>query len=189
MPEKKSNLLLPVKICQRLFNFIINSLIPRGLKQVTTCHSMRQASTAVPMVTPKPNDNECDHSFKVQVHHYNKNDSFSLNDTLHEHDEVNLVQAKTGEVEPICAIAAKESAPAEVHSVRDEQEEERIRKMKGKGICTSEEMTLPNPPPLRRRQVRPLFDVAVNINEKSDAFIRSRKEAMRRHYIFETKTF
>lgn len=39
-------------------------------------------------------------------------------------------------------------------------------------------------PPVR--QVRPLFNVAMSINEKSDAFIRSRKAAMRNSYSFGT---
>lgn len=77
-----------------------------------------------------------------------------------------------------------------------EEEDEMMRKRKGKGVVMDgelEEVILRNCPPLsttttssnssttRQRQVRPLFDVAVNINEKSDAFIRSRKEAMRRN--------
>ncbi|EXB39316.1 hypothetical protein L484_025011 [Morus notabilis] len=187
MQENKSKLLLPLKICQRLLSFIVNNLIPRGLKRVTTYHSLHQASTTVPMVAAKLNDNECNSGFKVQVH-YIKNDNFSSNDKLQEHEEENSVQAQTKEEKPILTITAPESVPTKVLSVRDVEEEERIRKMKGKSIISTEEMTLPSPS-LRKRQVRPLFDVAVNINEKSDAFIRTRKEAMRRNYMFETKTF
>lgn len=65
-------------------------------------------------------------------------------------------------------------------------------KKQGKNnIIMSEKLTLAveadmetNKAPVR--QVRPLFNVAMSINEKSDAFIRSRKAAMRGSYDFDT---
>lgn len=186
MQEKKrrSQLFQPLVIFQRLFSFIIDNLIPRGFKhEITTSHSLRQISNSVPMVSAKPGvkwvelQQACNGPSQAQIHEAAQ---------IHEH----IIEEK------ITFVGSNDN-DNNSKTVSNFEEEERIRKMKGKSVCSSEMLTpvverqevkLPNLP-LRQRQVRPLFDVAVNINEKSDAFIRSRKEAMRRNYSSEAETY
>ncbi|PON52875.1 hypothetical protein TorRG33x02_307200 [Trema orientale] len=183
--KKRSNLFQPLVICRRLFSFIVDYLIPRGLKRViTTSHSLRQGSTPVPMVSAKTNVKRVE----LQQAHYNLTEDLGswtrAPAQIQEHKEEKNMFVRSN------------SDNNNNKTVSSFEEEERVRKMKGKSVSVSsssssenlrpvveaEEVKLPNRP-VRQRQVRPLFDVAVNINEKSDAFIRSRKEAMRRNYM------
>uniref|UniRef100_A0A803NR97 Uncharacterized protein n=1 Tax=Cannabis sativa TaxID=3483 RepID=A0A803NR97_CANSA len=135
----------------------MDSLIPRGLKRVvTTSQSMHhQASTVVPMVSSKPNMKRVE--LQPQAHYINHSDDFGSS----------WAEATRPKIQ--------KSAQLYQHS-EDEDESNNYE-------LFVDNVKLPNcPPRQRQRQVRPLFDVAVNINEKSDAFIRSRKEAMRRNF-------
>ncbi|PON65746.1 hypothetical protein PanWU01x14_114890 [Parasponia andersonii] len=193
--KKRSNIFQPLAICRRLFSFVMDYLIPRGLKRViTTSHSLRQGSTPVPMVSAKANVKRVE----FQQAHY------KLTEDLGSWTRAPAQMQERKEERNM--FVGSNSDNNNNKTVSSFEEEERVRKMKGKsvsvGISSSssssssgssssenlrpvveaEEVKLPNRP-VRQRQVRPLFDVAVNINEKSDAFIRSRKEAMRRNYV------
>ncbi|KAM6558592.1 hypothetical protein CsatA_027831 [Cannabis sativa] len=184
MQKKKSNLFQPLVIFFRLFSFIMDSLIPRGLKRVvTTSQSMHhQASTVVPMVSSKPNMKRVE--LQPQAHYINHSDDFGSS----------WAEATRPKIQKSAQIYEHSEDEDEsnnyelfVDSKINFEEEERKRIRKGKSVTVElekpEDVKLPNcPPRQRQRQVRPLFDVAVNINEKSDAFIRSRKEAMRRNF-------
>lgn len=81
------------------------------------------------------------------------------------------------------------SGPKKTVSVKGSDEEEDRRKMKGKSIASEnlklaiEGEELKGTP----RRLRPPLSVAPNINEKSDEFIRSKKEAMNRTMGMEPK--
>lgn len=80
---------------------------------------------------------------------------------------------------------SSKGGPKNSVSMRDVAEEEK-KKQKGKNIA-GENLTLAVVPESTQLKpapthVMPRFSVIANINEQSDAFIRSRKEAMNRYY-------
>ena len=87
------------------------------------------------------------------------------------------------ETEPNMSTMAGERGPEKLDSIQDSKEEDRARK--GKDII-SENLTPAREEP---EEVLPrhLVSVAANINEKSDAFIRRKKEEMRRNLSPEPK--
>jgi hypothetical protein len=247
MPEK-DNQFLPLGICQKLFDFIINSLIAPGLKRVTLGHPLpHQDSIKVPVDDcsisglgsmeeqqplngVKPNGasslryrahgkSPVDLGSEIQINFLETDELENwtsvdeLGSSVHvskmdgpidtgaqaqlvnsDEKEVPLVdgfdiskvspaQGKSSqEIEPIFTTTGRAKGPKKSVTLKDMTEEEK-RRQKGKNIV-SEDLTLATEPEATQmkppaKQSRPRFTVGANINEKSDEFIKSRKEAMR----------
>ncbi|KAH8502022.1 hypothetical protein H0E87_016692 [Populus deltoides] len=88
------------------------------------------------------------------------------------------------EAESNVSTMARGRGPKKFVSIQDSKEEDRAKK--GKNII-SEDWTLPGEQEPKEVYPRHLISVASNINEKSDAFIQRKKEAMRRNFSVERK--
>lgn len=131
---------------------------------------------------------EDDSGYEIQVHYKQTDDGDSTmrnNYTAtHKVSSSNSIQ----EVKPVLTSVSQAKDLKRSLSIADgaKLEKQKDNKKKGIMLMSNEKSTLAmvdeederSKLPLRR--ARPLFYVAPNINEKSDEFIRSRKEAMRR---------
>lgn len=88
------------------------------------------------------------------------------------------------EAESNVSTMARGRGPKKFVSIQDSKEEDRAKK--GKNII-SEDWTLTGEQEPKEVYPRHLISVASNINEKSDAFIQRKKEAMRRNFSVERK--
>lgn len=153
-----------------------------------------------PLVPRKPNGAEHvylqqarhtpqdDSGYEIQVHYKQTDDGDSTmrnNSTAtHKVSSSNSIQ----EVKPVFTSASQAEDPKRSLSIAAgaELEKQKDNKKKGMMLMSNEKSTLAmvdeevERSKLPSRRARPLFYVAPNINEKSDEFIRSRKEAMRR---------
>lgn len=135
-----------------------------------------------------PEDNS---GYEIQVHYKQTGDGDSSHSTMrnnstatHKVSSSNNIQ----EVKPLFTSVSQVKDPKRSLRIADgaELEKQKDNKKKEMMLMSNEKSMLAmvdeederSKLPLRR--ARPLFYVAPNINEKSDEFIRSRKEAMRR---------
>jgi len=102
---------------------------------------------------------------------------------IQERDVPQTQDKSSKEVEITFTAAGRARGPKKSVSMKDMTEEER-RKQKGKNIV-DESLTIE--PEATQIKPRPRFSVEPNINEKSDEFIKSRKEAMKRNYSMEPR--
>ena len=246
--QEKTNQFFPLEICQKLFNFIFDSLIARGLKRVTLGNPLpHQGLIRVPpglgsmeeqqpIYGAKPNGassvskSPVDLGSEIQVQFLETEDELQnwtavdeLGSSVHvseqngpidttaqaqlvnnDEKEIPLVEVfdvsngkslsqiqernvsqtqgkSSKEVEIIFTAAGRARGPKKSVSMKDMTDEER-RKQKGKNIV-DESLTIE--PEATQIKPRPRFSVVPNINEKSDEFIKSRKEAMKRNYSME----
>lgn len=213
--QEKGNPSQPIGICHRLITFIMNSHIARSLvKRVTLGHPIPQ--DLQPMI-PAANPNgagqtmylqalqtpENESVFEIQIHYKQTDEDFEESWTqvdklgpIERTEEAEIQDKGPREVKLISTATSQAKEPKKRLSIEDEgeleKEKEKNNKKKGKGVISGEKLTLAMEAEdemsrLGFRRVRPLFHVAPNINEKSDAFIRSRKEAMRRNYGLEPR--
>lgn len=232
MQEKNNGHSNALGICQRLFNFFMNSLIARGLKRVTLGQSLPQGydssipakSYGVLMIHHKDHEKSNQNSgseIQVLFRQSEERESWTPvgpvvpkisdqagNRIVSEQQpsgrkkEIPLEPMEKTKQRPqrkrsdqavrepnITAGPTSRSGPKRTVSLKGSDEEEDRRKMKGKGIA-SESLTLAiEDEELKRtpRRLRPPLSVAPNINEKSDEFIRLKKEAMSRTMGMEPK--
>lgn len=224
MQEKNDSSSDALGICQRLFNFFMNSLIAGGLKPVTLGQSRpRGNDSSIPaksngelMVHHKDHENSNQNSgSEIQVLFEQSDELESWtpvdpvvtkisdqagNKTVSEQQpsgrkrEIPLaspektdqrLQGKRSDqvvqVPNFTAGQTSRSRPKKTVSVKGREEEER-RKMKGKSVASENLSSAREDEELKRtpRRLRPPLTVAPNINEKSDEFIRVKKEAMSR---------
>ncbi|CAN6558557.1 unnamed protein product [Malus baccata var. baccata] len=197
--QEKLNRTEPTGICHRIFTFIVNSLVGRLLvKQVTLGHPMPDQDEQPMIPAANPNGVETmdlhearqtpekDSGLQIQVHYKQTDDGFESwthIDKLGDPVKANVSEHK-GNLKKVLSIKDVPKPDKEKSSMK-----------KGKGVMGSEKLTLAmemedddkGSKIALRRRVRPLFHIAPNINEKSEAFIQSRKEAMRRNYGIEPR--
>ncbi|PRQ26194.1 hypothetical protein RchiOBHm_Chr6g0291921 [Rosa chinensis] len=209
MQEKRKHW-QPLGICHSLFTFIMNSLNARRFVKhvtITSHHPTPQGSSnevvfvedQQPLVPNRPNGVESiyiqqaqhtpeDNSgFEIQVHYKQTDDDDSKMRNSSDSHKLSLSKSLQ-ELKPIVTGVSQAKDPEKCLSIADAVglEKEKDNKKKGIMLMSNEKFTLAmvgeederSKLPLMR--ARPLFYVAPNINEKSDEFIRSRKEAMRR---------
>lgn len=196
--QEKLNRTEPTGICHRIFTFIVNSLVGRLLvKQVMLGHPMpdQDEQPMIPPANPKGVETmdhheasqtpEKDSGLQIQVH-YKQTDGFESwthIDKLGDPVKANVSEHK-GNLTKVLSIKDVPKPDKEKNSMK-----------KGKGVMGGEKLTLAmeiedddeGSKIALRRRVRPLFHIAPNINEKSEAFIQSRKEAMGRNYGIEPR--
>ncbi|KAF3436344.1 hypothetical protein FNV43_RR23436 [Rhamnella rubrinervis] len=258
MQEKNNSYLQPLCVCRRLFNFIINNLIPRGgFYKVTTSldHPLPAQSSTDQAYHGMNHPDDSDSA--ILVHHKETDDLEhwtpvdSLDSSLyfsdHEDSTVNSGDAQEEEITNLgttqkkaqvlhdeqiketsavlqevssstitfsnnggnllvqgkdpkevdatfTAINRKRSSGTEkmmgtikdlVKKEKNGRKNKQPKNMREKlTLAVEADQELETTPPVR--QVRPLFNVAMSINEKSDAFIRSRKAAMKNSYNLDT---
>ncbi|PQQ16809.1 hypothetical protein Pyn_08804 [Prunus yedoensis var. nudiflora] len=206
--QEKGNPSQPIGICHRLITFIMNSHIARSLvKRVTLGHPIPQdLQPVIPAASPDGagqtmylqalQSPENESVFEIQIHYKQTDEDLEESWTqvdklgpIERAEEAEIQDKGPREVKLISTATSQEKEPKKSLSIEDvgELEKEKNNKKKGKGVISGEKLTLAMEVEdeisrLGLRRVRPLFHVAPNINEKSDAFIRSRKEAMRRNY-------
>ncbi|KAK9984111.1 hypothetical protein SO802_033636 [Lithocarpus litseifolius] len=247
--QEKNNQFFPLEICQKLFNFIFDSLIARGLKRVTLGNPLpHQGLIKVPPGLGSMEEQQPIYGAKlnrasrvskspvglgseIQVQFLETEDELEnwtavdeLGSSVHvseqngpidtaaqtqlvnsDEKEIPLVEVfdvsngksqiqernvsqtqgkSSKEVEIIFTAAGQARGPKKSISMKDMTEEEK-RKQKGKNIV-DESLTIIDPEATQIKP-RPRFSVVPNINEKSDEFIKSRKEAMKRNYSMEPR--
>ena len=155
-----NNNLKPLGFCNRLFNFIMDSLLARALKHGTTAHESNEA------LFEGPSSSEITVEFR-----HAKKDSPLVNGEKQSgiirpslKKDTALVQVGEKELEPKKKVAKKTVTIKESGG-------EGERKKKKEKIKQAEEPTVKSPG---------LVFLNNNINEKSDAFIRRKREALRR---------
>ncbi|VVA14043.1 PREDICTED: CICLE_v10024153mg [Prunus dulcis] len=213
--QEKGNPSQPIGICHRLITFIMNSHIARSLvKRVTLGHPIPQdLQPMIPAADPNGAGQtmclqalqtpENESVFEIQIHYKQTDEDFEESWT--QVDKLGPIErTKEAEIQDkgpqevnsklISTATSQPKEPKKSSSIEDvgELEKEKNKKKKGKGVISGEKLTLAMEVEdeisrIGLRRVRPLFYVAPNINEKSDAFIRSRKEAMRRNYGLEPR--
>ncbi|XP_057509181.1 uncharacterized protein LOC130791878 [Actinidia eriantha] len=155
-----NNNLKPLGFCNRLFNFIMDSLLSRALKRVATARE----SNEVPVEGPSSSE------ITVEFRHAKK-DSPLVNGEKQRgiirpslKKEIDIVQVGEKELEPKEKVA-KKTVTIKESGVEGERnkEEEKIKRV--------EETTMKPPG---------VMFLNNNINEKSDAFIRRKREDLRR---------
>lgn len=138
-----------------------------------------------------PEDNS---GYEIRVHYKQTGDGDSSHSTMRNNSTAThkvSLSNNIQEVKPVFTSASQVKDPKRslrIGGIADgaELEKQKDNKKKGMMLMSNEKSMLAmvdeederSKLPLRR--ARPLFYVAPNINEKSDEFIRSRKEAMRR---------
>lgn len=185
-----------IGICHRLYNFIINILFSPALKTITISH---------------PVDSDNDHQMLLQDQSRRLQESNLVAspeivvefrhdidpDTQVHIDETARVdimmpqevqETKHGEdFEVSSAKIAKGKGPTTV-TIQENTEEywkdsrDKQKEQKDKNIFPVPRDETHKPPVMKKHKIPRLLSVEKNINEKSDAFIRSKKAAMRRTY-------
>ncbi|XP_057509185.1 uncharacterized protein LOC130791883 [Actinidia eriantha] len=141
-----NNNLKPLGFCNRLFNFIMDSLLSRALKRVT----MARESNEVPVEGPSSSE------ITVEFRHAKK-DSPLVNGEK----QRGIIRPSLKKEIAIVQVGEKELEPKE--KVAKNKEEEKIKRV--------EETTMKPPG---------VMFLNNNINEKSDAFIRRKREDLSR---------
>ncbi|CAH1417653.1 unnamed protein product [Lactuca virosa] len=154
---------IPLGICHRLFNFIINSFLTRHF---TSPHDERSQAHQVrnpdhDVISHHHHGHDTDHEILVEFRHINgsivnrKNKSSGQN-LVKENGNPTLTRQKTDSQDQRNGNGDQEKAPKRTN----------LKIIEGGNL------------PGRRHH---LLSVASNINEKADAFIRSKKEAMEKN--------
>lgn len=192
----QNNFFKPLGICRRLLNFIFNNLISRGFKPIAKVLDMNCLRKELgsfeekqPMFVINPHEQEIVQNQPLDETFFNASSSQSHTKEI---SGSSIEEIRTEQLEGNVRTSTHIEGPKKVLGFIDMKKDEKKSKKKGKII--SEKLTIglevdemKSKPPIR--QVRPLFNIASNINEKSDAYIRSRKEAMRRNYNLENITY
>ncbi|KAL1816645.1 hypothetical protein ACET3Z_019219 [Daucus carota] len=190
-----------IGICHRLYNFIINTFFSPTPKSITLGH---------------PLDSENDHQNLLQDQSSNLHDSslvtspeivvefrHNIEDQRIQIDETARVdvmapqeiqETNLGEdIEVISANIGKGKGPMKTVSIKENAEEYR-KDSRDKQQQQNDKNLIPvsgdeahKPPVTKKHRIKRLLSVETNINEKSDAFIRSKKAAMRRTYSNDVK--
>lgn len=190
-----------IGIYHRLYNFIINILFSPTLKTITISH---------------PLDSDNDHQMLLQDQSRNLQESSLVSspeimvEFRHDIDPDKRIQidetARVDIIKPQDVQETKHGKDSEVRSAniakgkgprtvsikenteenskdsRDKQEER-----KDKNIVPGPRDEAHKPHVMKKHRIPRLLSVEANINEKSDAFIRSKKAAMRRTYSHDVK--
>ncbi|KAL8214934.1 hypothetical protein R6Q57_004383 [Mikania cordata] len=162
----------PLGICHRLFNFIMNSILTRGARRITlgtrNTVSIRDDETRAFEVSHTSQDElirPYDHELLVEFRHTNGSMVNRTSDT----------HVKMGSEDQVLVQENQNSTNTHMKMGSEDQ-------VKGNGGLEKEtrktSLTIVDGEKLAGRRHH-LLNVASNINEKADAFIRSRKEAMK----------
>ncbi|KAM7254035.1 hypothetical protein ACFE04_031717 [Oxalis oulophora] len=191
-------------ICQRLFYFFMDNLMVRGLKRITFGKPVTE-DHHLSLLNPKDDPNfDIRIQFKQTERLAVGNDRIPNIRNKGNSDKITEELPCEMKIPLVNGIEANDinsdfrpSGPTKI----DTADEDKIRR-KGKGVnLTSDKINaegkkkashltflVVQPEELNARsprRIKPLLDVAANINEKSDAFIRSKKEKMSRHLSLE----
>ncbi|KAK1398976.1 hypothetical protein POM88_008839 [Heracleum sosnowskyi] len=197
---KKSNQ-QQIGICHRLYNFLINIFFSPTLKNITIGHplesdndhqmllqdqskSLQESSLVSSPEIMVEFRHDIDSDKRIHIDETTRVDIMKpqeVQETKHREDfEVSSANIAKGKGPKTVSI--NENAEEYREDSRDKQQEQ-----KDKNIFPVARDEAHKPPVMKKHRIQRLFSVETNINEKSDAFIRSKKAAMRRTYSHDVK--
>lgn len=190
-----------IGICHRLYNFIINTFFSPTLKTITIGHTLDSDNDHQILLQDKSRNlqesslvsspeivvefrHNSDPDKRIHIDQTTSIDIMKpqeVQEAMHGEDfEVRSANIAKGKG-PKKTVSVKENAEEKLKDRRDKQQQ------KDKGIFPVARDEADKPHVMKKHKVPRLLSVDTNINEKSDAFIRSKKAAMRRTYSHDVK--
>ncbi|GMH27799.1 hypothetical protein Nepgr_029642 [Nepenthes gracilis] len=196
MQERNSSY-QPLGICQRLGSFILNVLLVRGrcLRHETTlCNPETFGSFQVPIDGPSHGHSMDSPGSEIKSKFMPTPDVKKLASMIGQEEALHKDKASRRELprvqEPSFANGVRERGHKRKGSAVERETITRMEQSLGKGKAVTfgkeDEDVKPTATLKAPRQGMPVLRSVSNINDKSDEFIRSRKEAMRRSYSIES---